>query len=166
MADNDQGTLEVLTRIRAMVEQAKPVPMSASCMVNRAQLLALVDEAITGLPKELEHSRAVIAERYANNASVREQAEQILENARAEAREIASVSAVARLADEQAAQVRGQAAQEATALRVEADKYIDTRLAEFEAELIRTQGQIKTMRTRLAARSHLDHPEAEALPDI
>ncbi len=166
MADTDQPTLDVLTRIRALVFEAKSVPMSASCMVNRSQLLGLVDEAIAALPKELTDSRTVMAERYSSNAAVREQAEQILSSARAEARELASMSSVARLADEQAEALRDQAAKDAIALRVEADRYIDTRLAEFEAELQKTQGQLKTMRTRLAARSHLDGAEAEALPSI
>ena len=166
MADSDQPTLEVLTRIRTLARDAKSVPMSASCMVNRAQLLALVDEAIAALPKELDDSRQVISDRYASNAGVREQAEKILANARAEERELASMSSVARLADEQAEAMRDQAAQEAIALRVEADRYIDARLAAFEAELQKTQGQMKTMRARLAARSHLDGPDAQALPSI
>ncbi len=166
MTDSDQPTLDVLKRIRTLVAEAKAVPMSASCMVNRAQLLALIDDATRVLPKDLTDSRAVIAERYTSNAAVREQAEQILANARAEARELASMSAVARLADEQAESVRDQAAQDAIALRVEADRYIDARLAAFEAELQKTQGQLKTMRTRLAARSHLDESDVEALPDI
>jgi hypothetical protein len=166
MTDSDQPTLDVLKRIRTLVAEAKAVPMSASCMVNRAQLLALIDDATRVLPKDLTDSRAVIAERYTSNAAVREQAEQILANARAEARELASMSAVARLADEQAETVRDQAAQDAIALRVEADRYIDARLAAFEAELQKTQGQLKTMRTRLAARSHLDESDVEALPDI
>ncbi len=166
MADTDQPTLDVLNRIRTLVQEAKSVPMSASCMLNRAQVLAMVDEAVAALPKELTDSRAVIAERYSSNAHVREQAEQILANARAEARELASMSSVARLADEQAEAVRDQAAKDAIALRVEADRYIDTRLAEFEAELQKTQGQLKTMRARLAARSRLDASEVEALPNI
>lgn len=166
MADTDQPTLEVLKRIRTMVAEAKSVPMSASCMLNRAQLLALVDEAAAALPAELTDSRAVIAERYSSNATVREQAEQILANARAEARELASMSAVARLADEQAEAVRDQGAKDAIGLRVEADRYIDTRLAEFEAEIQKTQGQVKTMRARLAARSYLDASDTQALPNI
>lgn len=166
MADNDQPTLDALRRIRTLVQDAKPVPMSASCLVNRAQLLALVDEAVAALPKELTDSRAMISERYSSNAAVREQAEQILSNARAEARELASMSSVARLAEEQAEDVRDQAAQDAIGLRVEADRYIDSRLAAFEAELLKTQGQLKTMRARLSARSHLDHSDVEALPSI
>ena len=130
------------------------------------EVLALIDEAVAGLPRELDDSRRVISERYASNATVREQAEQILANARAEARELASMSSVARLADEQAETMRDQAAKDAIALRVEADRYIDTRLAEFEAELQKTQGQLKTMRARLAARSHLDRSDATALPNL
>ncbi|MDO5285672.1 MAG: hypothetical protein Q4G45_02470 [Actinomycetia bacterium] len=159
-------TVQRLRRLRQMVEEARTVPMSASCMVNRAEVLALIDEALADLPRDLELSRSVITEQYNAHASAREKAAEIIEHARAEAQQLVSVSQVAAQANEYAAEARRAALEEADQIRVEADMYVDTRLAEFEASLQKTVGQVATMRQRLSQRSGLDASQVQALPAI
>ncbi len=162
----DQETQTRLARLRKMVVDARNVPMSASCMLNRSEVLALIDEIVAGLPQELEKSKTLITEQFAAHAQARQHADEVIERARQEARKIASMSEVARLADDHAVSVRSAAADDARQIKIEADAYIDSRLADFEASLQRTVGQIATMRQRLAARSHLDDSSVEALPKL
>ena len=167
-ADEEQlsSTEKDLARLRAIVAEARNVPMSASCMINRAEVLSLIDSIVAGLPADLERSRTVISEQFTAHAHAREQATEILEAARQEAKEIASVSGVAREANEYATAVRAQADEEARQIRVEADMYVDGRLAEFEASLQKTSSQVGLMREQLARRSKLDDSDVEALPSI
>ena len=65
--------------------------MSASCMVNRVEVLSLIDGIVAGLPVEIERSRTLISEQFTVHARAREQAAEIIENARNEANEIARV---------------------------------------------------------------------------
>lgn len=155
-----------LASLRAVVVDARNVPMSASCMVNRAEVLALIDAIVAGLPDEIERSRAVISEQFTAHAHAREQAAQILEQARNEAKEIASVSGVAREANEYALATKAQADNEAHQIRIEADMYVDARLAEFEASLQKTASQVVVMREQLSKRSKLDESDVQALPSI
>lgn len=168
VADEDQlsTTEKELGRLRAIVAEARNVPMSASCMVNRAEVLSLIDSIVAGLPVDLERSRTVISEQYTAHAHAREQAAEIIEAARHEAKEIASVSGVAREANEYATATRSQADEEARQIRIEADTYVDSRLAEFEASLQKTSSQVVLMREQLAKRSKLDDTDVEALPSI
>jgi len=165
-AEQLSSTEKDLARLRAIVAEARNVPMSASCMVNRAEVLSLIDTIVAGLPEDLERSRTVISEQFTAHAHAREQAAEIIENARMEAKEIASVSGVAREANEYAAATRTQADEEARQIRIEADMYIDGRLAEFEASLQKTSTQVVQMREQLARRSKLDDSDVEALPSI
>ncbi|HET7725033.1 MAG TPA: hypothetical protein VFK68_10370 [Propionibacteriaceae bacterium] len=160
------ATEKDLARLRSIVVDARQVPMSASCMVNRAEVLSLIDKIVAGLPEDIERSRTVISEQFTAHAHAREQAAEILENARNEAKEIASVSGVAREANEYAALTRAQADEEARQIRIEADMYVDSRLAEFEASLQKTSTQVVLMREQLAKRSKLDDSDVEALPSI
>jgi hypothetical protein len=155
-----------LARLRAVVVDARNVPMSASCMVNRAEVLSLIDRVVAGLPEEIERSRTVISEQFTAHAHAREQAAEIIEDARNEAKEIASVSGVARLANEYAESTKAPADEEARQIRIEADMYVDARLAEFEASLQKTSSQVVLMREQLAKRSKLDDSDVEALPSI
>lgn len=165
--DTELSTTEKdLAKLRGIVVDARNVPMSASCMVNRAEVLSLIDRIVAGLPEEIERSRTVINEQFTAHAHAREQAAEIIESARNEAKEIASVSGVARQANEYAEATRAQADEEARQIRVEADMYVDGRLAEFEASLQKTASQVVLMREQLAKRSKLDDSDVEALPSI
>lgn len=159
-------TTERLQRLRGLVQNAKAVPMSASCILNRGEVVGLIGEIIAGLPTELEESKVLRDGRSAAAANNREQADRVLEEARAEARELVSTSQVARQADEYAAETRSRADREAEELKRETDRFVDSRLAEFEAALQKTTGQLRTMRSRLAERSQLDDSDVEALPAL
>jgi hypothetical protein len=165
-ADKVSQTERKLASLRAVVVDARNVPMSASCMVNRADVLALIDEIVAGLPAEIERSRTVISEQFSAHAHAREQAAEIIEQARNEAKEIAGVSGVAREANEYAAAIKAQADDEAHQIRVESDMYVDARLAEFEASLQKTASQVVLMREQLSKRSKLDESDVQALPSI
>ena len=165
-ADKVSQTERKLASLRAVVVDARNVPMSASCMVNRVDVLALIDEIVAGLPAEIERSRTVISEQFMAHAQAREQAAEIIEHARNEAKEIAGVSGVAREANEYAAAIKAQADHEAHPIRVEADMFVDARLAEFEASLQKTASQVVVMREQLSKRSKLDESDVQALPSI
>lgn len=165
-ADKFSQTERKLASLRAVVVDARNVPMSASCMVNRVDVLALIDEIVAGLPAEIERSRTVISEQFTAHAHARERAAEIIEHARNEAKEIAGVSGVAREANEYAAAIKAQADHEAHQIRVEADMFVDARLAEFEASLQKTASQVVVMREQLSKRSKLDESDVQALPSI
>jgi len=167
-AEEDQlsKTERDLARLRSIVVAARQVPMSASCMVNRVEVLGLIDGIVAGLPDEIERSRTVISEQFTAHAHARERAAEIIEDARNEAREIAGLSGVARQANEYAVAIHSQADEEARQIRIEADMYVDSRLAEFEASLQKTATQVVLMRGQLAKRSKLDDSDVVALPSI
>lgn len=163
MADTTAARLDAL---RALVQQAKNVPMSASCMVNRAEVLALIDAARAGLDEELAKANKVAETSYDTLVRAQAEAEQIVKAAEEKAEFLAGQSEVMQRARRQAAQVEARVQAETDALRREADAYVDTRIAGFEAGLAKTMTQIKTMRARLASRSGLDAGETTTLPRV
>jgi pantetheine-phosphate adenylyltransferase len=52
-----------LAEIRQAVEQARSMPMSASAVVNRAELLAMIDEVSGAVETAFSDSQRVLAER-------------------------------------------------------------------------------------------------------
>lgn len=57
------GVEELLLRVRELIDLARSMPMSASVLVNREELLELLDDALDGLPEELRHARWLLKER-------------------------------------------------------------------------------------------------------
>lgn len=163
MADRTQV---VLASLRELVQNAKAVPMSASCMVNRTETLALIDQAIDALAHDIKEAERVTATSLETLERAQEEAVQIIKAAEEKATYLAGATPVMEKAKAQAAELERRSIAESEALRREADAYVDGRIASFEAALQKTMGQVKTMRERLARRSQLDDSETTALPRL
>jgi hypothetical protein len=152
-----RGTAEEkLAYLRELILNARAMPMSASCVINRSEVLAAIDDVIENLPDEIAYAQRVIDTSASKVAEGEAEAGRILAEAREHAASLAQHSEVVRVAEQVAAQVRSEADHEATALRREIDEFIDARMASFESVLHKTASQVKTARIRLAERSGLD----------
>lgn len=153
-----------LAALRQALTQAKGVPMSASCVVNRTELLELVDRIDAALPQELASAQQVLADSAGHRDRGRDDAEGIIADARRRADELAGEHEITRLAREQADRLRSDTEEECRALRRETDIFIDSRMASFESVLHKTSSQLAVARQRLSERSELDAETAEPLP--
>jgi hypothetical protein len=147
---------EKLTRLRELVLNARAMPMSASCVINRGEVLSAIDEVIDNLPDEITDAQRVIDRSEAKIAEGEAESQRLVAEARDEAARLALESEIVRVAQEKAAKIEAEAELEAQALRKETDLFIDSRMASFESVLHKTASQVKTARARLAERSDLD----------
>ena len=155
MADRETAE-EKLANLRELILNARAMPMSASCVINRGDVLAAIDDVIDNLPDEIADAQAVLDRAAVKIADGEAEADRILSEARDHAAMLAQHSEVVRVAHEQAAELLAEAEEEASALRRETDEFIDQRMAGFESVLHKTASQVKTARMRLAERSGLD----------
>lgn len=142
-----------LDEIVAAIESARSIPMSASCVVNRAELLALLKEARETLPGSLAQAEEVLGGRDEVVEEARREANLIIEQAHAERGSLVSETQVARQSQEEADRILVEARQEAAEIRAEADDYVDSKLANFEVVLTKTLGSVDRGREKLLGRS-------------
>jgi cell division septum initiation protein DivIVA len=127
--------------IRQIVADARSMPMSASAVINRAEMLAHLDELAA-----------------------------LISGALSDRQVWASETTVYQAAQAEADRVLNAARQEAEQLRRETDAYVDERLANFELTLQKTMEAVARGRDRLRGRSDLDEAwgepaSAQPLPD-
>lgn len=145
-----------LAEIRQAVEQARSMPMSASAVVNRAEMLAMLDELKVGLEQAFSESDQLKRQRDEVIAEGQREAERIIADARSERDNRVSDTEVFRIAQRRADELLAEARADADGLRKETDDYVDEKLATFEITLERTIEAVKRGRERLAGRSALD----------
>ena len=121
-----------------IVESARAMPMSASCVINRAQVLDLLDDLKRGLPEEMDKARRVLADRESVLEDGRREAERLLERTRSERDSIIGNTDVSREAQGAAQRLLVEARREAEQMRVEAEDWVDQKLANFEVVLTKT----------------------------
>lgn len=147
---------DLIAQLRALVEGARSMPMSASAVVNRAELLGLIEQLESTLPSAFADQDKVVAGRDDVISKAHTDAAQILADAQVERERLVSETDVFRVAKHEADVEREAAGTEAEGLRRETDDYVDQRLATFEITLTKTLEAVTRGRARLQGRSHFD----------
>lgn len=143
---------KLIQELATIVENAKPVPLSSSCMVNREQVLEILSEITQLLPKELNQAVTLLEEREAVVEDAKAKAERVIEIARAEASELVSAERVYREALQESESLREVTDKDLARMRRELDDYVDAKLGAFEAVLERTLQQVQAGRERVNVR--------------
>ncbi|MFF4601258.1 cell division initiation protein [Streptomyces sp. NPDC001339] len=141
-----------LDDIVATVAGARSMPMSASCVINRTELLALLEEVREALPGSLAQARELLGGREQMVEEARAEAERIIESAHAQRGSLISDTEVARQSQDEADRILAEARREAEEIRAEADDYVDSKLANFEVVLTKTIGSVDRGREKLLGR--------------
>jgi vacuolar-type H+-ATPase subunit H len=139
-----------------MVEEARGVPLSASCVLHRGEILEVLDGARAALPNDLEAARKILASRDSLIEEGRLSAEALIASAREEVSRMIEQTAIVSAAREEAQHILDDAHLEADQEREEVEKYIDSRLATLEVILNKTSDAVARGRERLAGAGDKD----------
>ncbi len=149
-------SIEKLSSAITMVEEARSVPLSASCVVHRAELLEILDEARNSLPQDFAKAQNLLAARDAIVEEGRQSAEQLVAMAREEVARMVEQTAIVQAAKDESQRVRDEARTMAERERQEVEDYIDSRLATLEVILNKTMDAVSRGRERLAGADDKD----------
>lgn len=148
--------VEKITSAIKMIEEARSVPLSASCVVHRGELLGILDEAKISLPETIAKAESIVANKEKVIDEGRMQAEKMVAMAREEAAQLIEQTAIMQQAREEAKNILAQARAEAKDQKQEIEDYIDSRLATLEVILNKTQEAISRGRERLSGGTDKD----------
>jgi cell division septum initiation protein DivIVA len=132
-----------IQQIVELVESAKSMPLSSSVLVNQQEILELLDAALKDLPEEIKQARWVVKDREELLAKARRDAQAIVERAQAEQARMAAGEEVARAAREEADRILTEAREVARQMRLEAEDYVDAKLAQYEIVLDKTHSELE-----------------------
>src|SRR6478609_3843038 len=157
---------ELLRRVSDLIAAARPMPLSASAMINKEEVLELLDEAIGRLPDELREARWLRKEREEYLAKMRADGDEITDAARARAEQMVQRTEVVKAAEHRARRIVDGAEAEARRLRLECEDFCDQKLASFEIVLERTLKMVASGREKLQSTNiGRDEPPAEPEPE-
>ncbi|WP_035857143.1 hypothetical protein [Cryptosporangium arvum] len=147
--------LDRIDEISAFAESARSMPMSSNAIVNRNELLGMLDELRADLPTEIRRAQALLDERDKVIAAGQREADRIIGEGEVEHQRLVSVAEVTVSAEHEAARIVGEARAEAQRLRDEVEEYVDTTLANFEQMLNRTLATVERGRDKMRALSEI-----------
>jgi len=139
-----------------LVQQARPMPLSGSSMINKDEVLAVLMEAAEALPDELRAARWLLKERTDFLSRVQGEGDAIINTARAQAEQMVQRTELAKAAEERAQRLVTEAEDQARRLKLETEDWCDQKLGAMEVVLQRT------MDTVASGRANLQGVEADA----
>lgn len=149
-------SIERLNSAITMVEEARSVPLSASCVVHRGEILEILEGAREVLPSDLHTAEQIIVDRDRIIEEGRTSAESMIATAREDVARMVEQTAIVQSARDEAQRILDDARDVAAQEREEVEAYIDGRLATLEVILNKTIEAVARGRERLEGANDKD----------
>ena len=132
-----------------VVEAARPVPLSSSSMINKDEVVSVLNDISLRLPDEIRAARWLLKQREDFLARTQREGDELIDLARARAGQMVQKSEVVKAAEVRARRIVEDAQSEARRLQLETEDFCDQRLASFESVLKKTQKIVADGRSKL-----------------
>ena len=142
-------SIEKLNTAIAMIEEARGVPLSASCVVHRGEMLEILQSARDFLPVDFLSAEAILQDRDRIIDEGRNSAEAMIATTREDVSRMIEQTSIVQAARDEAQRILDDARAMAEDERREVEAYIDARLATLEVILNKTLDAVARGRERL-----------------
>jgi len=142
-------SIEKLNTAITVVGEARGVPLSASCVVHRGEMLEILEGAREKLPLDLFKAEDLLADKERIIEEGRNSAEAMIATAREDVARMIEQTSIVQAARDEAQRILDEARDVAEDERRELEAYIDGRLATLEVILNKTMDAVARGRERL-----------------
>ncbi len=141
--------IERIDELQVLVEEAKSVPLSSSAVLNREEMLDLLAQLKEEVPEEIRQARWMSRDREELAARARKEAERIIQEAREQRDRLLTRTEIVQAAQREADRLIEEAKDKGAKIRLEAEDYVDQKLAGFEILLNKTLATVSRGRQQL-----------------
>ena len=130
--------LHLIDRLENILTDSRHLPLTASLLVDEDRITNIIDQMRVSIPEAIKRAERTEAERERILAQANEEAERIRELARQEAEEMVNRHAVVGQAESKADRVLQKAYEDAERVKIGADEYTLSVLAQLEQDMVRS----------------------------
>ena len=150
------GPETLIEKLAEIVGEARSMPLSSSALVNRQEVLDLIESLRHSLPSEITRARSILKDGEEVLERAGQEAQRVLERARQERERLLSKTEIVQAAAREADRLVAEAESTSKRIRAEAEAYVESKLANFEVVLQKTLQAVERGRQRLAGRLEAD----------
>ena len=136
-----------------LIANAKQMPLSASALIPREEVLGLLEQAVRNVPDEIREARWALRDREALMEAEQIKAMQLMDQVRAEAARMVDKTEIVRQSHLRADQIIAESQARARQIVNQSEDFIDGKLAGFEIVLERLIKTTHSGRERLNSQS-------------
>ncbi len=143
---------EFIREAMDIIGTARPMPLSTSVMINRDEVMTLLESALAAVPDETRQARWLLRERDEVLAQARVDANLVIDEARGRVAQMVQRTEVVRSAERRARQLLDDAQIQTRRRRHEVDEYCERQLAQFASAVDQVQIAVQAARRKLGKR--------------
>lgn len=126
---------DLLDDLLNLLEESKELPLVNKTIVEKSQVVDIVDEIRANLPQETRQAKAIVSDRTKILNTAREEAETIISVAEKRRNDMLNENAIIVQARDEAERIVQEATEQARSVRHAANKYVDDLMARTEEAL-------------------------------
>lgn len=126
---------DLLEDLLNLLDESKELPLVNKTMVEKNQIVDIVDEIRANLPQETRQAKAIVSDRTKILNTAKEEAETIISVAERRRNDMLNESDIVVQAREEAERIVGEATEQSKAIRQAANRYVDDLMARAEEAL-------------------------------
>ena len=150
-------SIEIIENLMQQVKEARSVPLSRDgALVNRQDFIELLEQLRAQLPDDVQLANEILEAKESVIDEGRRAAEALIDKAKDQARRLISEHSILAQAQREAQGLLQMAEVEVEKMRLETNKYIDARLANFEVALHKTLDAVKRGREKMTGKSEAE----------
>lgn len=146
---SDRNIEDIIGALYDLVQDARAMPLAADkCILERDQVLDMLDEIIAELPGELKQSRTIVESRNELISQARREAEGILRQAQDQAKQLVTKEAIYQEAKRRSEDLVSQTQNKINQLRKAGNEYMDDALRRTEETIAQALDEVRDTRMK------------------
>ncbi len=134
----EMDTLELITELEDIIDKGVAVPFSGRCLLDKEELLEIIQEIRLKLPTDLEQAKWIKAERQNIISDARKEADEIIKAANDKLVAMVDENEITKKATQAASEIMDSANAEANAAKESSYQYADYLLENVENVVVKT----------------------------
>ncbi len=134
----ENDTLELIAELEDIIDKGVAVPFSGRCLLDKDELLEIIQEIRLKLPTDLEQAKWIKSERLNIISDARKEAEEIIKAANDQLVAMVDDNEITKKATQAATEIMESANAEANAAKESSYQYADYLLENVENVVVRT----------------------------
>jgi len=145
--------LKVMEEFEDLISKSKRLPLTSNVIINEGKIYEFLDRLKASFPEEFKQARWIVKERDQVLDDSRKEADRIVKEAQENANKLVLETEIIRKAHRESEVIIKQAETKARGIRLEAEDYIDSKLANLEATLQKLLLSIEKGRDKLSGKT-------------
>lgn len=146
--------MALVDKLEDLITEGRKLPLTSSVMVSEQKVFDIIDEIRASFPDEIKQARWIVKERQEMLDEAKKEAGKVIKEAQHKASSMAKETEIVKMAEDQADEIMENAKAQEREIRLGAEDYADEMLANLEVNLGKLLTAVQRGRDRLQGKTN------------